>query len=161
MKKQFLEAGQIVSTHGIQGEVRIQPWADDAAFLTRFRRFYLDGAEIRVRSCRVHKSMCIAALEGIGTINEAMPLKGKILCINRDDARLPEGTFFLQDLLGCRVVEQSGRDLGIVADILSEPASSVLVVQGEREILIPDVSAFVLKKDPEAGIITVRLIEGM
>lgn len=156
-----MEAGQIVNTHGIQGEVRIQPWADDAAFLTRFHRFFLDGSEIKVRSCRVHKSMCIASLEGIENINDAMPLKGKVIFINRDDAQLPNGTMFLQDMLGCQVQDETGRDLGVVEEILSEPASSVLVVRGEREILIPDVSAFILKKDPDAGMITVRLIDGM
>ena len=161
MKKQYLEAGQIVNTHGVRGEVRIQPWADEAAFLTRFRRFYLDGQPVKVRSCRVHKDMCIAALEGIDDVNAAMALKGKVLFIDRDDARLPAGTVFLQDILGARVVDETGKELGVLDEIMPEPAASVLVVKGEREILIPDVPAFVLKKDPDAGLVTVRLIDGM
>lgn len=161
MKKQYLEAGQIVNTHGVRGEVRIQPWADEAAFLTRFRRFYLDGRPVNVRSCRVHKDMCIAALEGIDDVNAAMALKGKVLFIDRDDARLPAGTVFLQDILGAKVVDETGKELGVLDDVMPEPAASVLVVKGEREILIPDVSAFVLKKDPDAGLVTVRLIDGM
>ena len=92
MKKQYLEAGRIVNTHGVRGEVKIEPWADDAAFLTRFRRFYLDGKPVAVRSCRVHKSMCIALLEGVDDVNAAMPLKGKVIFIDRDDAKLPKGT---------------------------------------------------------------------
>ena len=150
-----------MNTHGVRGEVRIQPWADEAAFLTRFRRFYIDGAPVKVRSCRVHKQMCVAALEGVEDVNAAMALKGKVLFIDREDARLPAGTVFLQDIIGARCVDETGRELGTVEDILSEPAASVLVVQGEREILIPDVPAFVLDKDADAGLVTVRLIDGM
>ena len=150
-----------MNTHGVRGEVRIQPWADEAAFLTRFRRFYIDGAPVKVRSCRVHKQMCVAALEGVEDVNAAMALKGKVIFIDREDARLPAGTVFLQDIIGARCVDETGRELGTVEDILSEPAASVLVVQGEREILIPDVPAFVLDKDADAGLVTVRLIDGM
>ncbi|MCD8087532.1 MAG: ribosome maturation factor RimM [Oscillospiraceae bacterium] len=161
MKKPYLEAGQIVSTHGVQGQVKIQPWADEPAFLTRFSHFYIDGAAVAVRSCRVQKTMCIAALEGYEDVNAAMTLKGKTIFIDRAEARLPEGSVFIQDILGAQVMDEAGNVLGVLEDVLSEPAASVLVVRGQREILIPDVPAFVLKKDPDAGIVTVRLIEGM
>ena len=161
MKKQYLEAGQIVNTHGVRGEVRIQPWADEAAFLTRFRRFYIDGKAVKVDACRVHKSLCIAALEGVDDVNAAMTLKGKIIFINRDEANLPAGTVFLQDIFGAKVVTEDGTEVGVLTDVLPAPAASVLVVKGEREILIPDVPQFVLSKDADAGIVTVRLIEGM
>ena len=150
-----------MNTHGVRGEVRIQPWADEAAFLTRFRRFYIDGKEVKVRACRVHKGMCIASLEGADDVNAAMALRDKVIFIDREDARLPAGTVFLQDIIGARAVDESGRELGTVEDILSEPAASVLVIRGEREILVPDVPAFVLKKDADAGVVTVRLIDGM
>lgn len=161
MKKRYLEAGRIVNTHGVRGEVKIEPWADEAAFLTRFKRFYMDGRPVRVLSCRVHKSMCIASLEGVDDVNAAMALKGKVLCIDRDDARLPQGAVFIQDILGARVVDDAGNDLGVLREVLPAPAASVYVVQGEREILIPDVPAFILDKDAERGVITVHLIEGM
>ncbi len=161
MKKQYLEAGRIVNTHGVRGEVKIEPWADEAAFLTRFRRFYLDGQPVKVLSCRVHKTMCIAALEGVDDVNTAQAMKGKILCIDRDDAKLPKGTVFLQDILGAQVVDEAGNSLGILAEVIPEPSASVYVVRGEREILIPDVPAFILDKDADRGVVTVRLIEGM
>ncbi len=161
MKKQFLEAGQIVNTHGVRGEVRIQPWADGPDFLTRFRRFFIDGEEVKVRACRAHKQMCIASLAGVEDATAAQALKGKVLFIDRDDAHLPAGTVFLQDIIGARVVDESGRELGVLTEVMPEPAASVLVVKGEREILIPDVPAFVLEKDADAGVVTVRLIDGM
>lgn len=161
MKKQYLEAGRIVNTHGVRGEVRIEPWADEAAFLTRFKRFYMDGQPVKVRSCRVHKTLCIASLEGIDDVNAAMALKGKVIFIDRKDAKLPKGTVFLQDILGARVVDEDGKELGVLEQVLPAPAASVYVVKGEREILIPDVPAFILDKDADKGVITVRLIEGM
>ena len=161
MKKQYLEAGRIVNTHGVRGEVRIEPWADEAAFLTRFKRFYMDGQPVKVRSCRVHKTLCIASLEGIDDVHAAMALKGKVIFIDRKDAKLPKGTVFLQDILGARVVDEEGNDLGVLEQVLPAPAASVYVVKGEREILIPDVPAFILDKDAENSVITVRLIEGM
>lgn len=161
MKKQYLEAGRIVNTHGVRGEVRIEPWADDASFLTRFKRFYMDGQPVKVRSCRVHKAMCIALLDGIDDVNAAMALKGKVLFIDRNDAKLPKGTVFIQDILGAKVVDEEGKELGVLKEVLPAPAASVYVVQGEREILIPDVPAFILDKDADNGVVTVRLIEGM
>ncbi len=161
MKKQYLEAGRIVNTHGVRGEMRIEPWADEAAFLTRFKYFYIDGEPVKVRSCRVHKTMCIVSLEGIEDINAAMEMKGKVVFINRKDAKLPRGTVFIQDILGARVVDEEGNDLGVLEQVLPAPAASVYVIKGEREILIPDVPAFILDKDADKGVITVRLIEGM
>jgi len=161
LKKRFLEAGRIVNTHGIRGEVKIEPWADEAAFLTRFKRFYLDGAPVNVRSCRVQKGMAVASLAGVDDINAAMALRDKVVFIDRADACLPEGTVFVQDLIGARVVDEAGKELGILEDVMAEPAASVFVVKGEREILIPDVPAFVLKKDADGGVVTVRLLEGM
>ncbi|MCC8358140.1 MAG: ribosome maturation factor RimM [Oscillospiraceae bacterium] len=161
MKKPYLEAGQIVSTHGVQGQVKIQPWADEPAFLTLFSHFYIDGAAVAVRSCRVQKTMCVAALEGYEDVNAAMTLKGKTIFIDRAEAHLPEGAVFIQDILGAQVMDETGNVLGVLEDVLSEPAASVLVVRGQREILIPDVPAFVLKKDPDKETVTVRLIDGM
>lgn len=161
MKKQYLEAGRIVNTHGVRGEMRIEPWADEAAFLTRFKYFYIDGEKVKVRSCRVHKTMCIVSLDGIEDINAAMEMKGKVVFIDRKDAKLPKGTVFIQDILGARVVDEEGNDLGVLDQVLPAPAASVYVVKGEREILIPDVPAFILDKDADKGVITVRLIEGM
>lgn len=160
-KNQYLEIGQIVNTHGIRGEVRIQPWADSPEFLLRFKTFYIDGAPVRVRAARVHKGCVIALFDGVEDVNAAMGLKNKTLCIDRTDARLPKGSFFLADILGARVVTEDGAELGALADTLDLPGQRVYVVRGEREHLIPAVPEFILHTDADAGVITVRLIEGM
>ena len=158
--KEFLEAGKIVNTHGVRGEVRITPWADSADFLRRFRVFYIAGTPYRVLRSRVHKSQLIAALEGVEDVNAAMALKNRVICIRREDAHLPEGRYFVQDLIGLPVRTDAGEDLGTLAEVLDLPQGQVYVVKGEREILIPDVPAFILNIDPEEGF-TVHLIEGM
>ncbi|HIW16067.1 MAG TPA: ribosome maturation factor RimM [Firmicutes bacterium] len=160
-KKQFLEAGRIVNTHGVRGEVKIQPWADSPEFLKDFGTLYIDGAPVKVRSARVHKGCVIASLEDIDDVNGAMRLKGKLVSIDRRDAKLPEGGYFIQDIIGARVVDENGAEVGTLAEVLNLPGSDVYVVRGEREILIPAVPQFILSRDIDAGVITVRMMEGL
>ena len=158
---EFLDCGQIVNTHGIHGEVRIVPWADSPDFLRQFAALYVDGEPRKVASARVHKGSVIAKLDGVDTVEEAMRLKGKTVQIRRADAKLPEGAFFLADILGLDVVDQAGEKLGVLKEVLSPSRQQVYVVAGEREILIPAVPEFILETNIEGGYLKVRLIEGM
>ena len=161
-KKAFIEAGRIVNTHGVQGEVKIESWLDSPQFLKSFKRLYLSPEQaLRVVSARVHKDFVIARLEGVDDINAAMTLKNRTVSIRREDARLPKGAFFLQDILGARVVDEQGREIGVLEDVMETPASNVYVVRGETEHLIPAVPEFIKKTDADAGVVTVHLIEGM
>lgn len=161
MKERFIEAGEIVNTHGVRGEVKILPWTDSAEFLAAFRTLYIDGRPVKVRSSRVHKQTVLASLEGVEDVNAAMRLKGRRVFIDRADARLPEGGYFIQDIIGAEVVTEDGESIGALAEVMDAPASMIYVVRGERERLIPAVPEFILKTDADAGVITVRLIEGM
>ena len=159
--KKYLEAGVVVNTHGIKGEVKIQPWADSAEFLMGFKRLYIDEKPFELVSGKVHKDCLIAQFEGVSDINMAMVLKNKVVSIDRADARLPKGAFFIQDLIGASVTDEGGAELGKLTDVLELPAGNVYVVTGEREILIPAVPQFIIKTDVNAGVVTVRLIDGM
>ena len=75
MKKEFLEAGKIVNTHGTLGEVRIQPWADSAAFLQGFETLYIDGLPMKLLGSRLHKRFLLARFEGVADIDAAIALK--------------------------------------------------------------------------------------
>lgn len=161
MKERFIEAGEIVNTHGVRGEVKILPWTDSAEFLAAFRTLYIDGRPVKVRSARVHKQTVLASLEGVEDVNAAMRLKGRRVFIDRADAKLPEGGYFIQDIIGAEVVTEAGESIGKLAEVMDAPASMIYVVRGERERLIPAVPEFILKTDADTGIITVRLIEGM
>ena len=160
-KQSFVDAGKIVNTHGVRGEVRIEVWLDSPALLKRCGRVFLGGEEKKLLSAREHKGFLIAQLEGVTDVNAAQALKNRVLFIRRADARLPRGAFFLQDIIGASVVDESGAEVGTLAEVLELPTQRVYVVRGETEHLIPAVPAFILNTDAEAGVITVRLIEGM
>ena len=161
-KNAFIEAGRIVNTHGVQGEVKIEVWLDSLKFFKSFKRLYTAGGqELKVLSARTHKDFVIVKLAGVEDVNAAMALKNKVVSIRRSDAALPHGAFFLQDILGAKVVDQDGSEIGVLEDVMETPASNIYVVKGETEHLIPAVPEFIKKTDAEAGVITVHLIEGM
>lgn len=162
MKSEFLETGEIVNTHGIQGEVKINPWSDSPAFLLNFNILYVDGHPWKVNAARVHKNTVLVKLDGVNDVDSAMKMKGKRVSIARADAKLPEGSFFLSDVIGIRVEDESGKCLGTVKDVLTPPAHNVYVVEGEGEShMIPAVPEFVKRVDLEDGKMIVKLIEGM
>lgn len=163
MKNRYLEAGKIVNTHGIAGEVKILPWADGPEFLLDFDTLYIDGQPVELKGARVHKNCVLAKLAGIDDINQAMKLRDKVVCIDREDVELEEGAFFLADLMGLEVRDaETGKVLGTIHDILTPPANNVYVIRGgEREFLIPAVPEFVLETNIDDGYLLVHLIEGM
>lgn len=163
MQKKFLEAGQIVNTHGIKGEVKIVPWCDTPEFLCDFDTLYLEGKPVQVEQIRAHKNNVIAKLAGVDDVNAAMCLKNKIVSIDRSDVELPEGRHFIADLIGLEVRDaESGAVLGVIDDVLTPPANEVYVVKGVgREYMIPAVEEFLAETNIEGGYVRVRLIEGM
>ena len=163
MKQRFLEAGEIVNTHGVRGEVKILPWGDGPEFLCGFDTVYLDGKPVRLLGARPHKTMVLAALEDVDSVEAAMRLKGKVLSIDRTGVKLPEGRHFLADLMGLTVLDAAtGAELGMIQDILTPPSHEVYVVRGGgKEYMIPAVDAFVKEIDVDAGCVRVTLIEGM
>lgn len=160
-KKRFIEAGEIVNTHGVRGEVKIQPWVDSAEFLKQFKTLYIGEKPYAVRSATVHKGCLLAALSGVEDVNAAMKLRGRTVLLDREDVKLPEGGYFLVDLIGADVRDEAGAEVGKLVDIIESPASMIYVVRGKSEHLIPAVPEFVKAVDVENGLVTVRLIEGM
>ena len=163
MQKEYLEAGKIVGTFGILGEVRILPWSDSPDFLRGFSRVFIDGKEYRLLRTRVHKGMALALIEGFSSPEDAMILKNKTVMIARADARLPEGRVFVEDLIGLPVFDlRKGCVIGELAEVMNLPAGDVYRVTGEKgDILIPAVPAFLRGADVEKGEIRVETIEGM
>lgn len=158
--KQFLQAGTVVSTHGVHGDVKVLPWADGPEFLTLFDRVYLKGKEWAVESARVQKTCVLLKLRGVDTVEAAQALRNAVVEVNRDDVELPEGTYFIADLIGLPVLAD-GAEIGRVREILTMPGNDVYVVQGEHEYMIPGVKEFLLETNLEEGFLRVKLIEGM
>ena len=161
MEKQFLEAGEVVSTHGIQGEIKILPWADSPEFLLKFKTLYLSGKPYTVRASRVHKTCVLAKLDGVDTPEEATLLRGQTVTVDRTGITLPEGTVFIADLIGCRALDENGQEIGKISEVLTMPASDVYVIQGEKTYMLPAVKEFVREINIAEGFVRVHLIEGM
>ena len=161
MIKQFIEAGKIINTHGTRGEVKIESWLDSPAFLSSFPRLFLLDREVKMISARVHKGFVVAHLEGIDDMNAAMALKETVVSIDRSDAHLPKGSYFLCDIIGAEVWDENGNVVGTLEEIEETPAAPLYIVRGSEEHLIPGVPEFIKAVDVEKSIVTVHLIEGM
>ena len=90
MKHQFLEAGRIVRTHGVRGELVLECWADSPEFVAGVKHLYFDGGktDAGVVSSRVHKGRLLLKLQGVDTVEQGDALRGKVLYLNREDVRL-------------------------------------------------------------------------
>ena len=162
MRDNLIETGQIVNTHGIRGELRLQPWADSPVSLTDIEYFYIDGMPIKVLSAKIHKSFLLLRLEGVDSLEAAIRLKTKVVCVKREDIKLEAGAYFIADLVGITAIDaETGGVLGTVSEVLTLPAGNVYVIKGEREILVPAVSEFIVETNLEEGFVKLRLIEGL
>lgn len=160
MKNQYLEAGEIVGTHGIRGEVKIMPWCDGPDFLKAFHTFYIEGTPYKVEAARVHKNMLLCKLQGVDDVSIAQTFKNKVVKIDRDSAPVAKGRVFIADLIGLPVYAE-GEKIGTLKDVYSGPANDVYIVKGKREYMIPAVSEFLEDVNPDEGYIKVKLLEGM
>ena len=158
MKLEFIEAGEIVTTHGVRGEVKVLPWVDSPDVLCEFDRCRIGGVEYTIESCRIQKSCNLVKLSGVDTMEEAQALRGKTVELYRED--ISDEVIFAAELIGVKV-NCDGQGLGEVVDVLDYPGNKVYVVRGEHEYMIPAVKAFILSTDMAAGVMEVRLIEGM
>ena len=167
MIQQFLDTGEIVSVHGIRGEVKINPWSDTPDFLCDFKRFYLDKNgtnSIEAERVRVHKNVVIAKIKGIDTVEDAAKLRGKTLYINRDDCKLDEGDFFVQDLIGMQVQDaDTGEIYGAICDVSQTGANDVYHIraEGKADKFIPAIKQVVLRIDLQANLMMIRPLEGL
>lgn len=167
MKKKYLECGRIVTTHGVRGEVKVQPWCDTPEFLCGFTVLYLQKGErpVHVESAKAHKNMVLLKMRGIDTLDDAASLRGKVLFIDREDApRDGESGYFIQDLLGARVEDaDTGRDWGELTDVFSTGANDVYEITDNEGVkrLIPAIPDVVLDIDLDAGRIIIRPLKGL
>ncbi len=164
MKKEYLEAGKIVNTHGIRGEVKIMPYTDTPELLCEFERLFIDKNydEIEIEKSRVFKNMVIAKLKGVETPEEAEKLRNKILFMHRDDLELDEDTYFIQDLIGVEVKDaDTGVVYGKISDVLQTGANDVYVIRGDREYLVPAIPDVVISTDIDEEIMLIRPLEGL
>lgn len=158
MKLQFVEAGEIVTTHGIKGEIKVLPWMDGPEDLLDFERCRIARKDYVIESVRVQKTCSLVKLQGVDTVEDAQALRGKTMLIYRED--ISDDVIFSAELIGVEVY--CGEKLiGTVKEVLNYPGNNVYVVKAEKEYMIPAVKEFILDTDMEANRMQVKLIEGM
>lgn len=160
MKLQYIDAGEIVTTHGIKGEMKVLPWVDDPEVLCEFDRVRIDGKEYEIESCRIQKTCNLLKLSGIDTMEDAQAMRGKTVQLYRED--IDDEVIFAAELVGVEVY-CNGELLGKIKEVLDYPGNSVYVVKGKGkcEYMIPAVNEFILSTDLEKNEMQVKIIEGM
>ncbi len=165
MKKQFLDTGKIVGTHGIRGEVRIEPWCDNPQFLCGFDRLYLDenGRDFIEVKSRPHKNIVLSKIKGIDTIEQAERMRGKLVYINRDDIELEDGANFVQDLIGLEVRDvETDEFYGVLTDVLRTGANDVYEIsQNGKKYLAPVIDDVVKEINIDLGYVKISPMKGI
>ncbi len=158
MKLAFIKAGEIVTTHGVKGEVKVLTWLDSPEDLCDFDRCRIGTKDYVLEQCRVQKTCNLVKLSGVDTMEAAQALRGSVIELYRED--ISDEVIFADELKGVEVY-QDGCLIGKISDVLDYPGNSVYVVKGEYEYMIPAVKQFVLSTDLDANRMDVKLIQGM
>jgi len=159
----LLVCGKIVNTHGLRGEVKALYYTDGPDFFENVKKLYLStGKEYRLVSWRVSKGAVLLRLDTVDSVEKAEALAGKEISVSRSDLPpLPEGRYYIADILGMTVVTDEGRDLGRVVDVFKTGANDVYSVRGDKEYLIPVIDEVVLSTSLEEKRITIKPLKGL
>ena len=158
MRLQFVEAGEIVNTHGIKGEIKVLPWVDSPEDLVDFERCRIARKDYEIELCRVQKTCALMKLAGIDTVEDAQKLRGKTVLLYRED--IDDEVIFAAELINMDVF-CNGEQIGVITEVLDYPGNSVYVVKGEKSYMIPAVKEFILNTDMDGNRMDVKLLEGM
>lgn len=161
--QEYLEVGRVVNTHGVRGEVKVEPWCDAPEVLCALKTVFAPGAALEIEGARVYKGFVLLKFRGIDTIEAALRYKTQVLRVHREEIPREEGSVFVQDLLGLEVYdERTARVIGQLARVDDMPAGRLFVVHGSGgDTLIPETGGFIRELAPESGRIVVRTIPGM
>ena len=161
MKK--IKIGQITGAVGLKGEFKVYDYGEDVSRYRNFEAVYIDDTEYRLKSARTQKNMAVLLLEEIDSRDKAEKLRGKNIYIDEAQLpKLPEGVYYIKDLIGFDVVSDEGVHIGILEDILKNTAQPLYKVKTESgSVYIPGVDEYILNTDIAGRTITVKLIEGL
>lgn len=166
MKKRYLEVGKIVGTHGVKGMTRVQVWADSPDFLKEFKYLYTNeagGDELTVLKVQPHGNISLVAFKGVDTIEHAESFRNTVLYIDRQDVKLPEGRYFITDLIGITVYDaDTNAVLGEICDVSQTGANDVWHIKKDgKEYLIPAISDVLVSVDIDSEKATIRPLKGI
>lgn len=164
---EYLDIGKVINTHGVRGEVKVIPLTDDPLRYNLLKEVLIEEHDklknYSIQSVRYHKGFILLKLVNIDNMDDAEKLRNKVLKIHRKDAvQLPEGSYFICDLIGIKVFGINQMELGTIKEILKTGSNDVYVVSyGEKEILIPALKTVVKSIDLESGKMVVDLPKGI
>ena len=166
MKEKYIECGKIVSTQGIKGEVRIQPWCDSPEFLLGFKSFYIKGGSVKlsVKSARVNKNVAVIKFGEVNSVEEAEALRNHVIYIERKSLKLEEGVYLVRDLVGLTVIDaESRKEYGKLCDVTVTGAKDVYHIKTEdgKELLFPAIEEVVKNIDIDGGIMEITPLKGL
>ncbi len=164
--KQYLETGKITAVQGLKGEVRVEPWCDSQEFLCGFDTLYFDKGKtpVKIERAHPHKNIVLMKIKGVDTVEQAQLIRNKILYMDRNDAPLEEGCYFIQDLIGLEVYDaDDGTDYGKICDVTRTGANDVYHIKDTegRLRLIPAIPDVVIKTDITESKMIIRKLEGL
>ena len=162
--KDLLEIGQIVNTRGLKGEVKVIPWCDDASIYEELDYVIIDGKEFDIEAVKYHKNFVFLKLEGINTIEEAEKCRNKVILVKREMlGDLPEGVYYICDLLGCSVKTVEGEFLGKIDDVIKTGSNDVYSVRNEnnKQILIPVIDEVIIEVNTEEKYVVIKPLKGL
>lgn len=168
MNEQYITVGEIVNTQGIKGDVRVFPTTDFPERFTKNKKitvlFKNMRKEYTIERVWEHKQFIIIKFLEVEDMTAAERLRGGLLQITKEElAPLPKDKFYIFEIVGLKVIDEKGQELGTVIDVLQTGANDVYIVKGieVKEILIPALKHVVKKVDLAAGIMEVELPEGL
>ena len=164
----LLQVGIITSTHGVRGEVKVYPTTDDPRRFRRLKEVVLDtGKEkmnLEIEGVKFFKQFVILKFKGLDNINDIEKYRQKSLYVTRKNAvRLQRDEYFIADLIGLKVQDEDGTELGTVKDVIETGANDVYEVEMEdgRSLLLPAIKQCILNVDVENGMMQVHVLEGL
>lgn len=164
----LLEVGKIVNTHGLRGEVKIVPWTDSPDVFEDLKYVIVKSREgditLNIKGIKYQKNNIIVKFSELNTIEEAEGLKNSVVYAHRNMlGELPEGVYYIADLIGLEVFDENGQSVGIISDVFSTGANDVYEVKrtGQKNLLLPVIDEVILKVDIPNKKVIVHIMEGL
>ena len=162
MQEKF-EIGKIVNTFGIKGEVKVALYTENINNFKKNNNIYVNDKIFQVESSRLQKNILILKLKGIENMTEAEALRGSIVKVDRSEKELPEGTYYIADLVGLEVYTDEGTLLGNILDIYNTGANDIYTIKtlDGKEILLPAIKEVIKEVDLQNQKVIVHIIKGL
>lgn len=164
----YFRVGIIANTHALKGELKIKPTTEDINRFDYLKEAYIDFKgeyiHVNVEKARYFKGMVILKFKEYNNINDVEKYKSCDLLVDRKNAiPLEDGLYYVQDLIGCRIITDEGKDIGVLKDVMETGANDVYVVELDNggEVLLPVIDQCILNKDIEKREILVHMMKGL